>query len=202
MFERFATKVLIALACCLLLALPVSTALAQEGVWEGTKKAVEQGAQGVKKGAQETVDKTEDVGEAVGKGIKKGAQETVDKTEDVGEAVGKGIKKGAEEAVDKTEDVGEAVGKGVKDVFTDDDSDTESLQRSKPGTTDSGTESTAPVTSQRETETMKGQVPNTTERVNRQLPKTSGEGAWFALIGALSLLGAVALKLARRLPNS
>jgi hypothetical protein len=180
MVERLAMKALLAFVFCMLLVLPVSTAGAQEGVWEGTKKGVQKGAEGVKKGAETAIDKTEDVGEAIGKGVKKGA----------------------ETAIDKTEDVGEAVGKGAKDLFTDDDPDsdndevtaegmktTEPQQRSKPGT---DTESSTSATSQ-----------NTeSETASRDLPRTAGEQPLLVLIGVLALVSAAGLKLVRRLPNS
>jgi len=164
MLDRLKTKALIAVACSLLLALTVSTVWAQEKVLEGAKK---------------------------------GAETVVDKTEDVGEAVGKGVKKGAETAIDKTEDVGEAVGKGVKDVFTDDDPDsdndegiaqdaqdaqaTEPQQQTKPGAMSSATES---------------------DTDNRELPATAGEQPLILLIGALALACAAALKVFRTQPNS
>ncbi len=166
MFQRLTTKTLLALVFCLLLVLPVSTVWAQES-------------------------------------IKKGAETAIDKTEDVGEAVGKGVKKGAETAIDKTEDVGEAVGKGVKDLFTDDDPDSDNdeataegmkstePQRSKPGTTYSDTESSTMTSQDSETETA-----------SRELPATAGEQPLLVLIGALALVSAAALKRVRRLPNS
>jgi hypothetical protein len=70
MVDKFAIKVLLAIACCFVLVLlPVSTAAAQD-VLKGAKEGIEKGAQGVKKGGEVVVDKTEDVGEAVGKGAK------------------------------------------------------------------------------------------------------------------------------------
>jgi hypothetical protein len=162
MLDRLTTKALIGLACSLLLVLTVSTAWAQERVLEGAKKGVET---------------------------------AVDKTEDVGEAVGKGVKKGAEEAIDKTEDVGEAVGKGVKDVFTDDDPDsdndegiaadaqaTEPQQQSSPG--------------------VRSSAATESDTENRELPATAGEQPLILLIGMLALATAVALKVFRRVPNS
>jgi hypothetical protein len=172
MAVKLTTKALIALACSLLLVLTVSPAWAQERVLEGAKAGVQKGAEGVKKGAETAVDKTEDVGEAVGKGVKKGAKT----------------------AIDKAEDVGEAVGKGVKDVFTDDNPDsdndegiaegvqaTEPLQQSRPGGMSSATES---------------------DTESRELPATAGEQPLILLIGALGLAGAAALKVFRRVPNS
>jgi hypothetical protein len=165
MVERLTRKALLALAFCILLVLPVSTAWAQKGVWEGTKK---------------------------------GVGTAIDKTEDVGEAVGKGIKKGAEVTIDKTEDVGEAVGKGVKNLFTDDDPDSDNdeglqatePQRSRSGNTYSNTESNTSLARQNP------------ETAGRELPATAGEQPWLLLIGTLALISAAALKVLRRAPNA
>jgi hypothetical protein len=134
------------------------------GFHTGTQIAV------ILRGAKEGVQKGAE-------GVKKGATTAANKTEDVGEAVGKGVKKGVETAIDKTEDVGEAVGKGVKDVFTDDDRDsdndegiaegvrtTEPQQQSRPAAVSSTTES---------------------DTDSRELPATAGEQPLILLIGAL-----------------
>ncbi|MGI8782751.1 MAG: hypothetical protein ACR2L2_03755 [Acidobacteriota bacterium] len=69
----------------------------------------------------EVADKSEDVGEAVGKGAVKAGKEVADKTEDAGGAIGSGAKKvgrGAvtvgKEVADKTEDAAQATAKGAK----------------------------------------------------------------------------------------
>jgi len=167
MLDRLKTKALIAVACSLLLALTVSTAWAQEKVLEGAKK---------------------------------GAETVIDKTEDVGEAVGKGVKKGAETAIDKTEDVGEAVGKGVKDVFTDDDPDSDNDEGIAQDAQDA--QATEP---QQQQQSKPGAMPSAateSDTDNRELPATAGEQPLILLIGALALAGAAALKVFRTQPNS
>ena len=172
MLERLTAKALLALACSLLLFLTVSPAWAQEKVLDGAKEGIQKGAEGVKKGAETAADKTEDVGEAIGKGVKKGA----------------------ETAIDKTEDVGEAVGKGVKNVFTDNDPDSNNDEGIAEGK-----QATEPQ-QQNKSRVMPSATASDTE--NRELPATAGEQPLILLIGSLALAGAAALKLFRRVPNS
>ena len=182
MLERLTAKALIALACSLLFALTVSPAFAQERILEGAKK-----------GAETAVDKTEDVGEAVGKGVKKGAEEAIDKTEDVGQEVG-----------DKAEDVGEAVGKGVKDVFTDDDPDSdndEGIAEGQEAERQDAERQAVEPQEQNRSRTMSSATESSTEE-DRELPATAGEQPLILLIGTLALAGAAALKVIRRVPNS
>src|SRR5262245_42413710 len=73
MVARLTRRILFAAACCLALVfLPLSTgALAQEGLWNKTKKGVQKGAEAVKKGAETAGEKTKEGAEAVGHGVKK-----------------------------------------------------------------------------------------------------------------------------------
>jgi hypothetical protein len=65
-------RVLLALACCLVLVLLPVAASAQGGILGQTEKGIQKGAQGVEKGVQKGVEGTKEGAEAVGHGVKKG----------------------------------------------------------------------------------------------------------------------------------
>lgn len=157
---RLTHKILLAIACSLVLSLlPVSSAFGQ------------------------------DILGAAKKGVQKGAE---------------GVKKGTETVVDKTKEGGKAVGKGAKDLVTDDDKDnnknTDTYQyRLKPGQTQTQTRTgTAGSTETTSSPSTRTGVSKTGEH---RLPKTAGELPLLALIGALALAGAGALRMARRAPK-
>jgi hypothetical protein len=177
-------KVLLAVACCFVLVLlPFSTALGQEGLLKGAKEGVQKGAEGVQKGAEAVVDTT-----------KKGA---------------KAVGKGAETAVDKTKEGAKAVGKGAKDLVTDEDKDTDRdevmTNRTKSGATRSGTtvstpssRTTTPGTTSSEAAGGASRSTRDTGTEKRELPSTAGELQFLALAGVIALAGAGALKGVRR----
>src|SRR4030095_3855113 len=159
---RLTHKILLAVACSLVLALlPVSSALGQD-IWDATKKGVHKGAEGVKKGTETVVDKT-----------KEGAK---------------------------------AVGKGAKDLVTDDDKDknknTDTYQyRMKPGQTQTQTQTRTGTAGSSETTSSSYTRTGTSKTGEHNLPKTAGELPLLALGGALALVGAGALRMARRAPK-
>ena len=69
--ERITHKVLLALACCLVLVLVPATAGAQGGVLGKAGQGVEKGAQGVQKGVETGVEKTKEGAKSVGHETKK-----------------------------------------------------------------------------------------------------------------------------------
>jgi len=69
--KTISQKVLLALACCLVLVLVPATAGAQEGVLDKAGHAVKKGAQGVQKGVETGVEKTKEGAESVGHETKK-----------------------------------------------------------------------------------------------------------------------------------
>src|SRR5215471_19108488 len=64
--ERITHKVLLALACCLVLVLLPAMAGAQGGVLGKAEEGVKKGAQGVQKGVETGVEKTKEGAESVG----------------------------------------------------------------------------------------------------------------------------------------
>jgi hypothetical protein len=69
--ERITHKVLLALACCLVLVLVPATAGAQGGVLNQAGRGIKKGAQGVQKGVETGVEKTKEGAESVGHETKK-----------------------------------------------------------------------------------------------------------------------------------
>jgi hypothetical protein len=163
-------KVLLALACCFVLVLlPVSTALAQEGLLKGAQKGIEKGAEGVKKGAETAVEKTKEGAKAVGREAKDLVTDD-DPDTDKDETTTERMKPGQTQSGTPVQ--------GTTGATT---------KRSPSGTTSEGTRSTGATG-----------TTETTETGERNLPGTAGELPLLALAGALALLGARALKVGRR----
>jgi hypothetical protein len=70
--QTITQRVLLALACCLVLVLLPVAASAQGGILGQTEKGVQKGAQGVEKGVKKGAEGTKEGAEAVGHGVKKG----------------------------------------------------------------------------------------------------------------------------------
>ena len=135
------------------------------------------------------------VSSAMGQDILGGAKRGIQKGAE-------GVKKGTETVIDKTKEGATAVGKGAKDLVTDDDKDkhqsTDTYQyRMKPGETQTNTQTQTQTTGSRSKHagtTNSG----TSKTEGRHLPKTAGELPLLALVGALAIAGAGALRLNRR----
>jgi hypothetical protein len=69
--EKITQKVLLALACCLVLVLVPAGASAQGGVLDKAGQGIKKGAQGVQKGVETGVEKTKEGAESVGHETKK-----------------------------------------------------------------------------------------------------------------------------------
>ena len=69
--QKITQRVLLALACCLVLVMLPVAASAQGGILGQTEKGIKKGAQGVQKGVEGAAEGTKKGAEAVGHGVKK-----------------------------------------------------------------------------------------------------------------------------------
>jgi|SRR5262245_6307442 len=177
--ERITNKVLLAVACSLVLVLVPARSAAQGGVLSKVGQGIKKGAEGVEKGVEAGVQKTKGGVESVGHKTKRAVTHEDNTSADQ--------QKPTTQSNTPTETTSVVTGE-----------DNTSADRQKPvtqSTTPSETTSTESATSKSTTST-KSNTEGT--KGGKHLPGTAGELPLLAVVGSLALASAVALKLIRR----